>query len=371
MYLAALKIINFRNYIRQELSFHPRINIFTGLNAHGKTNLLEAVYYLAVSRSFRTNQESDILRFGSDFFYIEGSFQNKEERYQVDIGYRPSRRLQIKLNNKALKRTEYIYRHPVVIFSPDDLLLVKEGPSIRRRFLDTEGSRLKPLYYRRLRDYYRALQQRNRVLKEKRGSRYFDYSLLEPWDQALVKLGSTVVKERIKLLGALESRARSHFAALTAETESLSLRYLSTINFNDDFDNLESAFREQLTAGYAAELRKGSTMVGPHLDDFAVMINGHDARKYGSQGQQRSVVLALKIGEVDLFKRAGGEETILLLDDVLSEFDEKRSNHLLQFLSKREGQSFITTASPLWATGRNWPDQSKTYSVYRGKVRID
>lgn len=371
MYLAALKLINFRNYSRQELSLHPKINIFTGLNAQGKTNLLEAVYYLAVSRSFRTNQESELVRFGSDFFYVKGDFQNNKERYQVEIGYRQPRRLQIKLNNKVLKRAEYIYRHPVVIFSPDDLLLVKEGPSIRRRFLDMEGSRLKPLYYRRLRDYYRALQQRNRILKEKRGSRSFDYSLLEPWDQALVKMGSKIVEERIKLLKALESRARSHFATLTAESESLSLRYLATINFHGNYELLESAFQEQLTAGHAAEVRKGSTLVGPHLDDFAVMINGCDARKYGSQGQQRSVVLALKMGEVDLFNSAGGEQTILLLDDVFSEFDEERCNHLLQFLSRREGQSIITTAVPSWEPGRNCPGQSKIYSVCRGKIRID
>ena len=371
MFLAALKLINFRNYDRQELTFHPRLNIFTGLNAQGKTNLLEAVYCLAVSRSFRTNQESELLRFGSDFFYLEGNFQKKKECYQVGIGYRPPRRLQIKLNGKTLKRAEYLHRHPVVVFSPDDLLLVKEGPSIRRRFLDTEGSRLKPLYYRRLRDYYRALQQRNRILKEYRGSRSFDYSLLEPWDQALVKFGSTVMKERIKFLGALEGRARSHFATLTAESESLSLRYLPTIKFNGDFELLESAFREQLTAGHSAELRRGTTLVGPHLDDFAVMINGCDVRKYGSQGQQRTVVLALKMGEVDLFNSAGDEQAILLLDDIFSEFDEERSNHLLQFLSCREGQSFLTTASPSWKHSQNCSGQSKIYTVYRGKIKID
>lgn len=370
MYLSDLKLINFRNYARQKLSFHPRTNIFTGLNAQGKTNLLEAIYYLTVSRSFRTGQEADLLRIGSSYFCLEGTFRNDEERSHVDLRYRLSHRLGITVNGKALKRTDYIYRHPIVVFSPDDLLLVKEGPSKRRRFLDMEGSRLKPLYYRRLRDYHRVLQQRNRVLKEKRGSRSINHSLLEPWDQALVNIGSAIMKERINLLKALENRAQSHFAALTGEKESLSLHYRSTVGFDGDFTSIEGAFRKQLKDVYGSELRRGATLIGPHLDDFAVMINDRDARRYGSQGQQRSVVLALKIGEVDLFKRIDGGDTILLLDDILSEFDEKRSNHLLQFLSNREGQSFITTASPLWANEKRWPGQVKIYSISRGEVKI-
>lgn len=371
MYLTTLKLFNFRNYGKEELSFGPGINIFNGLNAQGKTNLLEAIYYLAVSRSFRTSRESDLLRFGSERFKLEGCFKKKERRFQVGINYQIPGRLQIKLNGKAIKRADYISRLPVVVFSPEDLLLVKEGPSRRRRFLDTEGSRLKPLYYHRLRDYYRVLRQRNRVLKENRGNRFFDRSLLAPWDEALIKHGSTIVKERIKMLRALEELAGIHFAALTAKKESLTLRYLSTVDFKHNFDLLEGSFREQLEESFAAEIRRGSTIAGPHLDDFAIMINGYDARKYGSQGQQRSVVLALKIGEVDLFKKAGGGETILLLDDVLSEFDAKRSSHLLQFLSEREGQSFITTAAPHCAAGHRWPGRPAIYTVYRGKIRID
>lgn len=371
MYLATLELVNFRNYPLEKLSFHRGINIFTGLNAQGKTNLLEAIYYLAVSRSFRTNQESDLLRFGSEYFSLKGTFQRKEESARVSMDYRLPRHLQIGWNGKLLKRTEYIYRQPVVVFSPDDLLLIKEGPSVRRRFLDTEGSRLKPLYYRRLRDYHRALQQRNRVLKESRGGSGASRMLLEPWDLALVKWGSIIIRERIRMLAALEKRARTHFATLTGAKETLSLCYLPTFEPGDEPDLIERSFMEQLGEAYPAEIRRGATLVGPHLDDFTVIINGHDARKYGSQGQQRSAVLALKIGEVDLFKKAGGEEPILLLDDVLSEFDEKRSKHLLHFLRHREGQSFITTALDRQAADRRWPDEARVYNIYRGKVKID
>lgn len=372
MYLESLLLNNFRNYGRQELVFHPRINIFCGKNAQGKTNLLEAIYYLAVSRSFRTNQESEMLRFGSDYFYLKGSFLIKEECCQAEIGYRQPHLLQIKLNGKPVKRIDYIYRHPVVTFTPDDLFLIKEGPSVRRRFIDMEGSRLKPLYYRRLRDYYRVLRQRNRILKEKSGSRSFDYSIMEPWDKALVETGSWILKERVLLLQALELRAQSYFTILTGRSENLSLRYLSTIHFDEDLLELvESTFQEQLSAARSSELRKGSTQVGPHLDDFAVLINGCDARKFGSQGQQRSAVLALKMGEVDLFNSAGCERTILLLDDVFSEFDGERRRQLIDFLINREDQTFITTAVPLADVEKESFKESYTFSVCRGEITID
>ncbi len=369
MYLAALKLNNFRNYSRQEISFHPQINIFSGLNAQGKTNLLEAIYYLTAARSFRTNQELDLLRFESDFFSLGGILHKKEGRFKIELLYRPSQPLQIRVNSLAIRRGEYLYRYPVVTFTPDDLLLIKEGPSRRRRFLDTEGSRLKPFYHHRLRDYYRVLQQRNRVLKEKRSGRRSGPGLMEPWDEALIELGAIIVRERIKLLKALETQARSHFLTLAGEQESLALCYLSTIEFSEDPGRIEDIFREQLSAGYTDELRRGATLTGPHLDDFAIAINGSDARKFASQGQQRTAVLALKIGEIDLFKRSG-TETILLLDDIFSEFDEKRGDHLLQFLSERDGQSFITTASPLAGEGR-LAGCSKSYSIDGGKIRID
>ncbi len=369
MNLASLLLINFRNYGHQELVFHPGINIFCGRNAQGKTNLLEAVYYLSVSRSFRTSRESDLIRFGSEYFYLKGTFLIREGSCLTEIGYRQPHHLQIKINGKMFRRRDYIYRHPVVIFAPDDLFLVKEGPSVRRRFLDMEGSRLKPLYYSMLRDYHRVLRQRNRILKEKRGSRFFDFSIMKPWEQALVEKGSWIVKVRIQLLESLEALAQSHLTSLTADIEKLSLRYISTINFGGDAGLVESSFKKQLEGARSAELRKGSTLVGPHLDDFAVLIDGLDVRKFGSQGQQRSAVLALKMGEVDLFNSTGDERAILLLDDVFSEFDEERRRQLFQFLSNREDQSFITTAVPLPDFERYRTRKSYFFTVRGGKIK--
>lgn len=371
MYLASLILANFRNYTHQELLFHPGINVFFGMNGRGKTNLLEAIYYLSVSRSFRTNQDSEIIHFGSDYFYLKGHFITKKGEYQVETGYRGPRQFQIKINGKGSKRNEYIHRHPVVIFTPDDLFLIKGAPSVRRRFLDMECSRLKPLYYSRLRDYYRALRQRNKILKERRGSGNFNPSIAKPWEQMLVEKGGWIVRERIQFLKELESLAQAHYLSLTAGKENLSILYRSTICFDDNPEQIESSFEEQLAGARSAELRKGSTLIGPHLDDFALSINGLDTRKYGSQGQQRSTVLALKMGEVDLFNRSGSERSILLLDDVFSELDEERCSRLLEFINSRGDQSFITTAIPLSAFERDYSKDLYYFTLSRGEVKID
>ena len=241
---------------------------------------------------------------------------------------------------------------------------------MRRRFLDMESSRLKPLYYSRLRDYYRALRQRNQLLKEHRGGPFSDFSILDPWEQTLVKVGSWIVKERIQLLEDLENLAKNHFSRLTGGLERLSLGYISTINFGGEREQIERSFKEQLSKARSAEFRKGSTLVGPHLDDFAFLINGLDARKFASQGQQRSAVLALKMGEADLFNSSGDERAILLLDDVFSEFDESRRRHILQFISERDDQSFITTAVPLPDFKRYQAKKTYFFTVSGGRLRL-
>ncbi len=371
MYLESLNLINFRNYRRQDLLFHPGVNIFFGNNGQGKTNLLEALYYISVSRSFRTSQDMEISRFGSDYFYLKGAFVTGEGRCTAETAYQQPHRLQIKINGKPFTRSDYIYRHPMVIFAPDDLFLVKEGPSVRRRFLDMECSRLKPLYYSKLRHYYRALRQRNRILKEKRGSRLIDYAIMKPWEQALAETGAWIIRERMKFVEELESASRVHFTSLTSEGENISLLYRSTVNLVEDPVLMVSLYREQLQSARFSELRRGSTAIGPHIDDFTVMINGSDIRKFGSQGQQRTAVLALKMGEVDLFNSTCDEKSILLLDDVFSELDEERRSRLLTFIKAREDQSFITTAVPLPDLEKEYKSGSHFFTLSGGEVRIE
>jgi DNA replication and repair protein RecF len=365
--LDRLWINNFRNYDSQDFSFHPRFNFIEGLNGQGKTNLLEAIYYLAVSRSFRASQDNVLLNREKQYFFLKGHLIKEHSSNFIEMGCQPPQKLKIKVNGTEIKRAIYIHQHPVVVFSPDDLLLIKEGPSGRRRFLDLEGSRLKPLYFRKLREYHRVLQHRNRLLRESR-NRVLAAGLIEPWDQSLVTLGSELIRQRLSLLHELEKVAQPFYRQLASSAETLSLAYISTVAAMVDPADIDRVFSFRLKEQRGIERIRGYTMLGPHLDDFAVLIDGHDARQYGSQGQQRSAVLALKMGEVSLFQRSTQEIPVILLDDVFSEFDLERRNQLLNFLLEREGQSFLTAAAPVDKFSREITGQSKIFLIHKGKI---
>ncbi|MBS3943635.1 MAG: DNA replication/repair protein RecF [Dethiobacter sp.] len=347
MFLTQLHLTNFRNYINQDVFFNNRINIFEGANGQGKTNLLEAIYYLAVSHSFRTIHDYELVYWNGSGFFLKGTLKKKNNIDTVQIGYQAStKNTKIKVNGSLMKRGDFIYQVPIVAFSPDDILIIKEGPAIRRRYINLEGSRLKPAYYHLLKDYHRVLQHRNRLLKENRFNS-IDRSIFEPWDRALVLLGSKIIKQRIALLRALEKQAQDFFIQMTNHNEKLTLNYVSNIEFDKDSDGIEQAFSDHLKKGSTEEIRRGCTVFGPHLDDFTIMINDYDAKRYSSQGQQRTAALALRMAEVELFYLSSRERPIVLFDDVFSELDPKRREQLINFLLQREGQSFITTAVPI------------------------
>ncbi len=369
MRLENIVLKHFRNYEFQEVIFNSKINVFSGANGQGKTNLLESIYYLAVARSFRTNQEQELVGWGANSFFIRGKFNSNKKPSSVEIGYIENQSHQIKIDGSIIKRSEYICLNPVVIFSPDDLLLIKEGPALRRRFLNMEGSRLKPLYYNKLRSYHRIVQQRNHLLKEARFNIY-NPEIMEPWNHSLITIGSALIRMRLALLRKLEQQAQLFFEELTGLTETISLNYVCSFDFKNE-NELEENFKEKLKADKQLEQKRGYTTVGPHRDDFLVRINGYEAKKYASQGQQRSAVLALKMGEVEMFHLSNGESPIVLLDDVFSEFDQTRRRQLLHFLLQREGQSFITSAAPLAQLLKGLDDKSKIFSVEKGKINIE
>lgn len=362
-----IDINNFRNLTRQVLRFNKNMNVIHGLNAQGKTNLLEAIYYLAVSRSFRTYMESEIPNYRKDdgYFSLKGVLVGKNRQKTIEISYFQNKTLKINVNGVPIRRAEYIHHNPIVVFGPDDLLLIKEGPSTRRRFLNMEGARLEPLYYQTLKDYNRVLQQRNSILKEKKGSSL--YHTIQPWNESLIRLGTELILKRICILKAIEKQAGSFFQELTSSEEVLSLHYCSSVSIDGQAGQIKCAFEERLKETARQELIRGSTLVGPHLDDFNVSINEYDAKKYASQGQQRTAVLAIKMGEVNLFRYSAGESPMILLDDIFSEFDSKRREKLLHFLITRDGQSFITAAT----TGNllDVMGHYKIFSVYKGNIK--
>ena len=366
-YLDQVSLEGFRNYKQQFVNFHPSLNIITGDNAQGKTNLLESIFFLAVNRSFRTRKDHELAHFDGNNFNLKGVFIKNDFSHIVQVCYRQNSRLLIKVNSDHIYRYDHIREFPVVVFCPDDLQIISEGPSIRRRFINLEASRLDPAYLKELKDYQRVLNQRNRVLKDvKNWSRLKD--LLAPWDQALVTLGVNLIRTRINLINELEQEAKHFFAEMTGSQEALSLEYAGTVQFYPEVLEMQKQFHCALLDIREQELRRCTTLIGPHLDDINISINGYNTRLYSSQGQKRTAALALKMGEVSLFKQKHDLCPIILLDDVFSELDAARKQHLLEFLRKNGGQCFITSAVDLSGIIAGLNRRYKHILINRGSI---
>lgn len=344
-YLESLHLSNFRNYSKIKINFHPRLNIINGENGQGKTNLIEAVYFLSVTRSFRTNRDQELAGFPEQHFYIKGQFVKNDFINILQISYN-DKQLKVIVDNDRKNRFDHLQQFPVVAFSPDDLLIIREGPATRRRYINLEASRLSQRYFLELRAYHRVLLQRGRLLKENRNRREIE-KLLEPWDDALITHGSVLIRLRRDLIRQLAMEAAPFFSRMTAEQEELSLDYICSVPGEENSVDLELQFREALLKKRELELRRQTNSVGPHLDDICIMINGRDSRKYSSQGQKRTAALALKMAEVRILNQKNGNWPILLLDDVFSEFDCQRKEQLLDFLTGIESQCFLTAAVAL------------------------
>lgn len=366
-YLDNLLIRGFRNYRQQQLQFNPRLNIVIGKNAQGKTNLLESIYYLSVNRSFRTNRDQDLANWDDNFFFVKGVFIKDGFEHTAQASYREKDHLKVLINNNPANRYDHLQLFPVVVFSPDDLQIIREGPSIRRRFINLEASRLDPVYFKDLKAYQRVLLQRNHLLKEKQHHGKKN-ELLEPWDQSLTSLGSSIIQARLEIKDALEKEAHQFFAIMTDSQEKLSLDYISTVEYSTDPIETKYIFLKALLAKRDQEIKRGITVLGPHLDDLRISINGYDTRYYSSQAQKRTAALALKMAEVNLFKKQNCDCPIILLDDVFSELDNHRKEHLLSFLKNTSGQCFITTAVDFNSLGENLHGEKKIFSVYQGSI---
>ncbi len=368
-FLDSLLIKGFRNYQHQQLDFNPRLNILVGENGQGKTNLLESIYYLSVTRSFRTNRDQELVKWEEPFFYLKGTFLKDDFKNDVQVSYSYNHPLKVKINNEPVNRYDHLQQFPVVVFSPDDLMLIREGPSIRRRFLNLEASRLNPVYFKELRAYQRVLQQRNHLLKGFYNRKRDQVNqLLEPWDQSLVSLGSNIIHTRLKIIKSLEKEAKLFFLSMTKASEIFTLQYDCSFDYKVDLKDTNETFMQVLESKREQELKKGATVVGPHLDDLKISINGYDTRKYSSQGQKRTAALALKMAEVSLFKMENNECPIILLDDVFSEFDDSRKMHLLEFLKGSTGQCFISSADGMEKLAKKLNRDSKIVTIRQGRV---
>lgn len=362
MFLKYIKMYSFRNYRQQEIKFNPAVNMVVGENAQGKTNLLEAIYYLLTCCSFRTEIDREMVSWKTNSFFLQGAVKENSNINTVEIGYQIPNKLQIVFNGKANLKKNYKFLFPVVFFGPEDLRLVKDGPAIRRRYLDMVGVRLGSRYYHNLKDYHRVLQQRNRVIRERR----FKGSLtkyLEIWNEPLARLGSYLIKQRIWLVEQLERWSKEFFINVFSDEQEMSLQYVCSVDYSDSPDEFSDQFYRQLCLKQSEEEIRGYTLLGPHADDFKLSINGQPARIYSSQGQQRIAVLALKMGEVQLLELKYRQKPVLLLDDVFSELDLRRRGQLLQFTKQKGMQMVITTVLP---PGQLTPLKADTILTIKG-----
>ncbi len=366
-YLEGLQIKGFRNYQSEEIMFNPSLNILIGENAQGKTNLLESIFYLSVTRSFRTARDQELIGWNSNYFMIKGIFVSEEFKDTVRVGYQKQGPVKTTINDNPVNRYEHMQQYPVISFSPDDLQIIKEGPSIRRRFINLEASRLSYSYLQNLKSYQRVLLQRNKILKDTFNRAQLD-RLIEPWDRSLTEIGVDLINERLKIIENLEKEARHFFEKMTSSKESLSLTYSSNVGIDEDPKIMRENFYRELLAKREQEMKRGSTLLGPHLDDLKIWINGYDSRRYSSQGQKRTAALALKMAEVSLFYERNNVLPIILLDDVFSEFDEERKMNLLEFLRYNGGQCFITSAVSQENLLQRLNREYKTIFIARGSI---
>ena len=364
MRINRLSLTGFRNIGEMELVPCPGVNIIYGDNAQGKTNLMEAVYLFTGAKSFRGAKDREMIGFDAPSTRLELDFFGDGRDQTARLELSPKKR--VFLNEISLEsQTKLAGRFTAVVFSPSHLSLIQDGPQERRRFLDTTICQLKPKYIRVLADYSRVLTQRNSLLKDVALSSYL-LDTLDIWDQHLVRLSAMITRTRYTYVQRLRELAKEVYRGISQEKEAFDLCYQAK-GCPSDADlaspDLEKVIAQAVREARREDLRAGSTTVGAHRDDLEITIDGKNVRSYGSQGQQRSAVLSLKLSECDLVRSLTGEEPVVLLDDVMSELDENRREYLLNHMGDR--QIFITCCDPnyfrMLKTG-------KSFQIQGGKI---
>ena len=358
MFIENLALNNYRNYDNADINFSDGINILYGDNAQGKTNIIEAIYMTATTKSHRGSKDKEIIEFGKDESHIRTELKKNDIGHRIDIHLRKNKSKGIAIDMIPIKRSADLFGMiNIILFSPEDLSIIKNGPSERRRFMDMELCQLNRVYYNNLSTYNKILNQRNNQLKEDMYGKNQD--ILDVWDSQLIDYGLKIIKERNNFINMINEIIEEIHGHLTNDKESLKLIYDKNVS--------ENIFSIELCEKRNVDIRMMNTSVGPHRDDIIFMINDIDVRKFGSQGQQRTVALSLKLAEIELVKRIINDNPILLLDDVMSELDTKRRDALLSSISSI--QTIIT------CTGyddfiKERLNIDKIYKIEQGKIIV-
>lgn len=334
MIIESVDLQNYRNYEFLNMTFDNKINIIYGDNAQGKTNILESLYVCATSKSHRGSKDKDIIRFGNDEAHIKVMVKKHGMNYRLDMHLKKNKTKGIAVNGIPIRRAVELFGIiNIIIFSPEDMNIIKNGPSERRRFMDMELSQLDKIYLSNLVNYNKVVVQRNKLLKQLQFSGDSGLvDMLDVWDMQLVRYGSEIIKRRMDFIDNINSIIRPIHSKLSGNKEILNLRYIPCTTTDN--------FKDEVIRSRERDIKFKMTNVGPHKDDVAFFINDKDVRKYGSQGQQRTCALSLKLAEIELVKKVINDTPVLLLDDVLSELDANRQNFLLDSIG--DIQTIIT-----------------------------
>ena len=357
MIIKKIELSNFRNYEGLDISFDEGTNILFGDNAQGKTNILEAAYVSGTTKSHKGSRDKEMIRFGEEEAHIRTVVMRQDREYQIDMHLKQNRTKGIAIDRVPIRKASELFGIlNIVFFSPEDLNIIKEGPAERRRFLDSELCQLDKIYLSDLTKYNKILLQRNKLLKDM-VYRPDLADTLQIWDMQLVEAGRRIIRRRREFVESLSEIVREIHGKISGGKEELLLAYEP--NIEDIF------FEDELNRAKAKDMKLCQTSVGPHRDDMLFSVGGVDIRKYGSQGQQRTSALSLKLSEIELVRQSIHETPVLLLDDVLSELDSKRQNYLLNNI--KDTQTIITCTG-LDEFVKNRFQINKVFQVISGQV---
>ncbi|MHA0857578.1 DNA replication/repair protein RecF [Paenibacillus sp. CMAA1364] len=370
MFVKDISLSHYRNYEHLHLDSFGDVNLFIGSNAQGKTNLLEAIFVMALTKSHRTSKDRELIAFEQAKAHVAATVEKKYGSLLLELMLSPQGK-KAKINGlEQRKLSEFIGSLNVVMFAPEDLEIVKGTPGIRRRFLDMEIGQVQPSYLYHLQQYQKVLLQRNNLLKQLWGKEDKQQVMLDVWNEQLVVHGVKIIKNRKQFIMKLQKWAEAIHQGITKNSENLQLRYVPS--FGEEAEEDEAVLIEQfmikLEQLKEKEIRRGMTLTGPHRDDMTFFINGKEVHTYGSQGQQRTTALSLKLAEIELIKEEIGEYPVLLLDDVLSELDPYRQTQLIETFQSKV-QTFIT-ATGIESLNADKLKGANIYHVNAGRVGL-
>ncbi|MFS0784101.1 DNA replication/repair protein RecF [Bacillus sp. 1P06AnD] len=346
MYIESLRVKNYRNYEDLVMDFENKVNVILGENAQGKTNIMEAIYVLAMAKSHRTSNDKDLIRWDEEYAKIEGRIHKRNSTIPLELTISKKGK-KAKCNHIEQQRlSQYIGNMNVVMFAPEDLHLVKGSPQVRRRFIDMEIGQVSPLYLYEYSQFQKILQQRNHYLKMLQSRKQTDLAMLDVLTEQFIEYGVKVIEKRFQFLKLLQKWAEPIHKGISRDLETLQIQYKPSVDVSDSMDlsKMIDEYQAKFDKIKQREIDRGVTLFGPHRDDLMFIVNGRDVQTFGSQGQQRTTALSLKLAEIELIYSEIGEYPILLLDDVLSELDDFRQSHLLNTIQGKV-QTFVTTTS--------------------------